>query len=210
MKRLERTIISAMTLAGLLAVQACQSEPVPPPGATGGRIDPYRSTQADVYSDAASVPALMEFTDQTAQALARDITAIPQIRNAPQPAVIYLGTIKNQTRTPTGNFEQMQARLRGELFGSSLVRQYATFKEDPARMDEEMRRLGNPDAPVARVQRDNPQNTYVLQGDFYETGRDEVRRYYFEFKLAHLANSEIVFRNKYDLGQAVPPPPSGS
>jgi hypothetical protein len=192
-------MVIGVGLIGLLA--ACQANP--PPGRTGGRIDPYRSTPADVHSSGASLPALLEFCDQAAAALARDLTAIPAIRDASSKSIVELGSIRNQTRTPTSNFEQMQARLRSQLFSSDIIRSHIVLTEDPARMDRELERLGATGTGGSTA-RYPAQATYVLQGDFFESGRDNRRQYFFEFKLVNLATREIVFSHAYDLGQVTP------
>lgn len=203
------SLIRTALLCGLIAtvmagVAGCQAPA--PAGSTGGRIDPYRTTAADEYSYGASMPALLEFCDRTAQALARDLTTIPDIRDAKTRVIVELGSIRNQTRTPTSNYEQIQARLRSQIFQSSLIRQYIVLTEDPGRMDRELERLGAT-GTSGETARYEAGATYVLQGDFFESGRDNVRRYFFEFKLVNLASREIVFDHSYDLAQASPRTP---
>lgn len=182
-------------MAALLSV-GCQSGP--PEGSTGGRIDPYRTTAADRMSGAASVPALLEFSDQTAAALARDICAIPELATVRGKPVLELGGINNQTGTPTTDFEMMQRRVRGHLLSSTLVRNTFTIVADPQRMDHEMGRISGQDAGSARY---DPAQTFVLLGDFYEARRGNTRRYYFSFELTNLASRQTVFHKDYDLGQ---------
>jgi hypothetical protein len=192
----------------LLTLLGCQAYPAP--GATGGRIDPYRSTPADVVSSGASMPALMEFCDQTAEAFAQDLAEVPEIRDAPSRVVLEVGSLRNETRTPTGNFEQIQARLIGAIFDSELIQRYCMVVEAGDRMDAELERINGPGATVSlddldgRTARYDPHVIYVLQGDFFESGRDHVRRYYFEFKLVNLASRARVLQETYDLGQASP------
>ena len=68
-------------------------------------------------------------------------------------------------------------------------------------MDSEKQRLtGNGDQTTGTA-RYKPEETYVLMGDFFESRRGSTRRYYFEFKLTHLASRELVFSESYDLAQ---------
>ena len=197
------------TLGALLMLAGCQTHPSP--GATGGRIDPYRSTPADVVSTGASMPALMEFCDQAAEAFAQDLAEVPEIRDAPSRVVLEVGSLRNQTRTPTSNFEQIQARLVGAIFDSRLIQRYCMVVESGDRMDAELKRINGPADDLSvdslesgRTARYDPNIIYVLQGDFFESGRDNVRRYYFEFKLVNLASRARVLQETYDLGQASP------
>ena len=197
LNRFNPSFIAAAALSLIVPLAACQA----PSGSTGGRIDPYRSTGADMASSKVSMPALMEFCDRTAQVLAQDITAIPEIRESPQRVIVELGSIRNQTRTPTSDFEQIQARLRSQIFQSDVIKRKVVLTEDPHRMDRELDRLEATGAPGGQTARYAADATYVLQGDFFESNRDETRRYFFEFKLVNLASRVIVFDNSYDLGQ---------
>lgn len=191
------TVFTRGTVAALL-LGGCQPTP-PAPGATGGRMDPYRSTVSDRKSHKASMPALYEFSDQTAASLARELVDIDEIKNAAEPVVLELGDLRNMTETPTQDFEQIQHRIRGHLLGSTLVRRHFRIVESAARMDRELRRV---DAEGAeRTARYDPNITYQLIGDFFESRRDPIRRYYFEFKLVHLASRAIAFHQQFDLTQ---------
>src|SRR5687767_11552538 len=119
-----------LAAALVLALAACAKTPQ---GSRGGRIDPYRSTSADVDSRKASMPDLYQFCDQTAQQLARDLSEIPEIEKAPKKVVLELGDIENQTHTPTGDFELIQNRLRSQLRSSRLLRDRVMFVENRAR-----------------------------------------------------------------------------
>ncbi len=83
-----------------------------PQGQSGGRIDPYRSTEADRESNQASIPALLEFCDVTAQRLAQDLCQIEELQ-APAPGItpgitpkvtLELGDLYNKTRTPSNDY----------------------------------------------------------------------------------------------------------
>jgi len=187
---------SCLVLLSVLVLLGCQStEPI---GSTGSRIDPYRSTPADTASNKASIPALLEFSSQTASRLAYDLANIDEIRNANQKMVLELGTIANHTATPSSDFEAIQKRVRGQLLKSDVVRKKFDITMDPARMDAEMARLGATGAAPARY---DSNITYVLQGDFHEANRGGRRQYYFQFMLTHLGSRRIVQQFDYDLAQ---------
>lgn len=187
---------------GLLAVWVCLGgcQPTPPgPGTTGGRIDPYRTTGADRGAPEAHMPALLEYSDQVAAALARDLCKIDEIADAANRPVLELGDLYNKTATPTQDFELIQHRIRGHLLGSTLMKNNFTVVESAARMDRELKRV---DAqPPDQTARYAAGDTYLLMGDFFETNRGPTRRYYFEFKLVHLASRRIVFHDEFDLAQ---------
>jgi len=195
--RAPRWLVAAVAALGAAtSIAGCQSGP--PQGSSGGRIDPYRSTAADRASSSASGPALLEFSDQVAMALARDLTSIDRIRSSPQRVALELGDLNNRTNTPTSDFEMIQHRIRGQLLKSKLIRDQFLILVDPQRMDREQQRLSGTEGPTARY---SPEQTYVLMGDFFESRRGRTRRYYFEFKLTHLASREPVFNEFYDLAQ---------
>ena len=169
---------------------------------TGSRIDPYESTKSDLNSKQASIPALLEFSDLTAQRLAQDITSIPQVRDSSERLVLELGSIENRTRTATTDFELIQRRLRSQLMRSDVVRRNFMIVEGRQRMDSELQRVaGVTDSTTARY---NPADTFVLQGDFFEARRGDRSQFFFNFKLTNLATRELVFDSDYDLAQLRP------
>ena len=174
-----------------------------PEGNSGGRIDSYKSTESDAKSNGPSIPALLEFGDQTAAALAQDLMDIDEVRNAKTKLVLELGSILNQTSTPTSDFEQLRNRLRGQIFASKLLRNHFLIVESRQRMDAERERIVGDNQPGVQPSSDryDPSITYVLQGDFFESTRLDRRQYYFEFKLTNLQTRAIVFQKSFDLGQ---------
>ncbi|MCC7407550.1 MAG: hypothetical protein IT442_05735 [Phycisphaeraceae bacterium] len=196
--------LSMLALSVMLLAVGCT-----PKGSTGGRIDPYRTTAADAASKQASIPALLEFSDQTAGRLAYDLSEIPEIKQAPTRVVLELGDISNKTRTSTGDYELIQHRLRANLMQSKLIRDHFKIVEGRARMDRELNRVAGPGAgdilqeegSAGQTATYDPAITYVLQGDFFEADRGGRRQYFFEFKLTNLKSRDIVFSSSYDLGQ---------
>jgi hypothetical protein len=180
----------------VLLLGACQNQQ--PVGSTGGRIDPYRTTGADMASGRANIPSLLEFSEQTARRLAEDLCQLEGVAGASQRQVLELGTITNMTQTPSGDFEMIQNRLRGQLLQSDLVKRHFVVVMDRQRMTSEYERLGAVGNDPARY---DAAQTYVLQGDFHEAIRGERRQFYFQFVLTNLATRQIVFQDDYDLAQ---------
>lgn len=204
MRRSLAMVAGALLAAGL--TQGCtRNRDV---GDSGGRINPYASTPADEASTAASMPALWEYSDQVAEALARRISEIPEIASAPTRVVVELGAIENETNTPRSDFELIQRRLRSRLINSDIVTANMRFVESVAAMDAEQRRvMGGETDPLqrdydgGRTDRYDPRHTYVLRGSFYESVRYDTRRYFFEFSLVNLQSRDIVFNEPFDLAQ---------
>ncbi|MEX2214785.1 MAG: hypothetical protein WD768_11685 [Phycisphaeraceae bacterium] len=189
--------------------------PPPPAGNTGGRIDPYRTLPSEVGSGQASMTAMLELTDKTAQSLAREIADIPEFNDPKHMVVLAMGTLQNKTTgTSTGDFELIQARLRGQLFKSKYIRRdRILFVESLDRAKAEWDR--NHPAPAAPPRRPpvdvgddapqpapaqpvgpnvyDPNYTYVLQGDFYESVRAGKSVYYFVFKITNNQTRVTVF-----------------
>jgi hypothetical protein len=177
-------------------------------GGSGGRINPYATTRADEASTAASMPAMLEYSDQVAEALARRIGEIPEIADSPTRVIVELGAIENQTNTPRSDFEHIQRRLRSKLVNSDIVSANAKFVEGVQAMDAEARRVRGGDTdPLQRdygggeTDRYDPALTYVLRGGFFESNRGDTRRYFFEFNLVNLKDRSIVFNESFDLAQ---------
>lgn len=207
-----RLLTIAFVGVSLAVLAACET----PRGSTGGRIDPYRSTAADENSGQANIPALLEFSDGVVDKLAQEISEIDSIRSAPTKSVLEMGTLLNQTQTPTGDFELLRTRVQSRIFDSKLIRRSFVFVENRSRMNQEAVRIdGDTSAgdilqegkggvqPSAKY---DPKITYVLQGDFYEAIRSaagvERRQFFLRFKLVNLYSREIVFQKDYDLAQA--------
>lgn len=207
--------VRALTL-GLLAAAALTGCEDVPKGHDGGRVDPYKSTEADRHSGRANIPALLEFTDRVAEQLAQDLCEIDEVQKAPTKLVLEMGTIKNDTQTPTTDFELIRSRLQSQIFKSKIIRRQFLFVESRSRMNEEMRRVEGEDATGKDLlqeggaaqpgsDRYDPKITYVLQGDFHEANRSggggERRQFFFRFKLVNLASRQMVFQGDFDLAQ---------
>ncbi|VAX40698.1 hypothetical protein MNBD_PLANCTO03-1495, partial [hydrothermal vent metagenome] len=143
-------------VAATLLIGCARNQPV---GQSGGRINPYASTGADEASEAASMAALWEYSDQVAEALARRIGQIPEIANAPNRVIVELGAIENQTNTPRSDFELIQRRLRSKLFSSDIITDKVKFVESIQAMEAEARRVEG-----GRTDRYDFGQTFVLLG----------------------------------------------
>jgi hypothetical protein len=195
--------VAGVVLAG--AIAGCtQNQSV---GQSGGRINPYASTRGDEVSTDASMPAMLEYSDQVAEAVARRIGQIPEISGSPTRVVVELGAIENQTSTPRSDFEMIQRRLRSRLLSSDIVAANVRFVESAAAMDAEARRLRGGEDPLqrdydgGRTDRYPLEATYVLRGAFFESVRGQTRRYFFEFNLVNVRTRTIVFNEPFDLAQ---------
>lgn len=200
--RIQRITTRIATVTACVVVSwfsGCQSLTSPDAGTTGGRMDPYRTTEADRGSHKANMPALLEYSDRVAEALVRQLADIEQIKNAPRPSVLELGNLRNLSRTPTQDFELIQHRIRGHLLASDFVPPRFKIVENASRMDRELRRVdAHGSDQTARYDADD---IYLLTGDFFESARDNSRRYYFEFKLVHLASRSILMLEQFDWAQ---------
>ena len=193
-----RKMLTGVTAGLLGAVIACQPA-APVRGTTGGRIDPYRTTAADRGSHKALMPALLEFCDQTAESLAAQMVEIDRVGQTDGKLVLELGDLRNLTNTPTQDFELIQHRLRGQLLKSRLIKAHFNIVEGVARMDREQNRVTAGQGEGTQVY--DADETLILIGDFFESDRDEVRRYFFQFKLVHLASRTIELDETFDLAQ---------
>lgn len=192
-----RDVICGLMLMGLaLSIAACDT--TGPRGSSGGRIDPYATTQSDRKSPFASAATLLEFTDRTAAALAQDIAEL-ELNTQDGKPVLEMGMIVNRTGTPSVDFEMMQRRLRSQLINSPLIRERFIIVESRQRLDQELDRVT--DQPAGTTDRYEPQRIYLLSGDFYESTRYDTRRYLLEFTLTHLQSRQTLFSESYDLGQ---------
>jgi hypothetical protein len=196
---------ASLLVAGIMAAPGC----APDSGDAGGRIDPYETTRDDRRSDKINLPALMQFGDTVAERFAADLKDNDEIESRKTRAILELGTIVNKTRTPTQDFEQFQVRLRNALRKSAFIRDRFRVVESGGRADVEKARTQGP-GPADPLQegpgqtgtnRYEAKDTYVLQGDFYESKRNDRSTYYLNFQLTNVQSREIVFNEDYDLAQ---------
>lgn len=194
--------IMVMVMASLFML-GCETHA--PQGSNAGRMDPYRTTDADRASMSANMPALLELSDQTAAKFAAELANIPEVANSKERKTLYISTIENNTRTPTNNFAMIQRRVRDTLVGSPHLKPYFRFTNNPQTLDREKARLTGTGDPVndtqLKTKRYEAEDIYLLKGTFFESGRDTVRRYYFVFEVTNLETGEIMLNKQMDLAQ---------
>jgi len=196
-------------------LSGCNSTPPAPVGSHSGRVDPRDTGRYEASAPGGNLAALLELTDKTAESLARDIHDIPEFNNPDHQVILAMGSIHNHTTsTPGQDFALMQARLRGQLFKSKLIRRNRIlFVEsvDRARAEFERNNPTPPPAPqaprvdvgdgagrvapqpVAGPNIYDPNFTYVLQGDFFESVRGGKSLYFYSFKITNLQTRITVF-----------------
>lgn len=194
-----------LTLA-LIALSGCNTAP---PGDTGGMIDVRERTGADKFDEGADTVTLLEFADQVGQELAGNFLTLPEIQGSQYRVIIELGSIQNNTRTPSSDFAAIQRRVFLTLAQSDFVRKGARVVESRARMARDAGTagqgavvqdpLGREPAVVAGGLATYPlQDTYFLQGTFSELsrGRGIQSTYQFDFTLTNAQSREIVYANQ--------------
>lgn len=195
----------SLIVFGMMAALMVGCESHAPQGSNAGRMDPYRTTNADRASMSANMPALLELSDQTASRFAAELANIPEVANSKERKTLYISTIENNTRTPTNNFVMIQRRVRDTLVGSTHLRPYFRFTNNPQTLDREKARLTGTGDPVndsnLKNKRYDADDIYLLKGAFFESGRDTVRRYYFVFEVTNLETGEILLNKQMDLAQ---------
>lgn len=192
--RLGATVLAATLVAG---VAGCDSTPR---GESGGRVDPYRSTEADLESEKISMPSLLEATDVASERLAADIADVA--RDFPAKKVLELGPVDNQTDTPTSDFNLAVRRLASNLRKSPLIKEQLMFVERRGRVERDIETIGiETDAPGDAPAGYNTRDTLILYGDFMEANRGHRRYYFYEFKLVDPATREVIWDKPFDLSQ---------
>ncbi|MEM1166303.1 MAG: hypothetical protein AAGI30_08435 [Planctomycetota bacterium] len=193
--------LAALSLASACLVTACEA---PPPGNTGGRIDPYRSTPADQFDRSVSAVTLLDFADVMSQQLAYELPAVLAERGHATKVVLEMGGIENTTATPTNDFRTIRRRIFLRLRDSAALRAQADVVEAVERMDAQYQRLAPQTPQVATTSaRYDPNITYVLEGSFGELSRGggAASTYSFDVTITHLPTRQIVFSKLYDSKQ---------
>lgn len=201
-----RRVIVGCVLSCALVLPACQTK-YPPKGDSGGRVDPYRQTNADRYSREVSSVTLLEFADLVSQALSARIAKVDEITGSDTKVALEMGAITNDTSTPTSDFQIIRRKIFTGLVNDSIVSQHANVYESPELMDEQARRFQpNGDADLfddgpsgAPTDRYAPEDTYVLQGAFGEITRGTKQStYIFDVTLTNLASRRVIFVEQFN------------
>lgn len=200
----------AISVVGLSAMSvflsACNQAPR---GDDGGIIDVRERTGADKFSEGADTVTLLEFADAVGQDLAGNFLTIPAIQQSQFRVTVELGSLQNQTRTPSSDFAAVQRRVFLTLANSDLVRKGARVVESRARVQRDAGIGGQPTVTQDPLGREAPvvtaapgtyplEDTYFLQGTFSELSRGGgiQSTYVFDFTLTNAASREIVFANQ--------------
>lgn len=196
---IRRTLAIAAVSTSVLALAACETGPAPR-GNTGGRVDPYRSTDIDARSGGANTVDLLQFSDSVGRALAARIANVDEIANSPERVVIEMGDIENKTYTPTSDFEIVRRRVFASLVNNGPVSRLADIVEAPEVMDAQRDRFATDHATTDRY---GTRTTYLLQGYFGELSRGggAQSNYYSEMTLTNLQTRRIVFVEQLDTKQ---------
>ena len=176
------TVLLVVLLASAFVIAGCSRRTTP------GRIGIGDTTPDAMRSSEVLPVVLIEFSDEMPQRFINDMHRIPQIRDADERVVVFIGDINNKTqRVATSEFEILQRRIRANLANSDLARDKLQFVEGRARMRQLAQREGVADAGPAAY---DAQNTFVMNGDFYRTSRGSENYYYLEITLTHLGSNE--------------------
>lgn len=198
-------IVAGVLLCCALALPACQTNR-PPKGDSGGRVDPYRQTNADRYSREVSSVTLLEFADQVSQALSERVAHVDEITESETKVALEMGAITNNTSTPSNDFKIIRRKVFMGLVNNSIVTQHANVYESPELMDEQADRFGSGEntdlfddgPPATPTDRYAAEDTYVLQGEFGEITRGRNQStYVFDVTLTNLASRRVVFAEQF-------------
>ncbi len=190
--------------AVIAALGACQTSA--PVGNSGGRVDPYRQTTADRTSPEVSSVTLLEFADQVSQALSARLATVPDISNRPAKVALEMGSIKNDTSTPSSDFHLIRRKIFLGMVNNQLITQHADIFEQPERMDAQAERFGGGSKtdlfddghPTAATARYALSDTYLLEGTFGEIKRGPSQStYLFDCTVTNLASRKIVFAEQF-------------
>lgn len=193
-----RMTTAAACAAMILGGAGCQQDR-PRLGDSSGRVSPTSTTRAEAGSQQVLPATLIEFADQVARDLARDLSdeRIYGISDNEVLATVVFGDIVNKTQiVSTADFEMARSRIRNQLMQSDVFRRKVRFVENRERMEElRAREWGSSDGVT--VKRFNPAHTFFLNGDMYRVARDGSNLYQMTFTLTNFETGELVFTNEY-------------
>ncbi|CAG0996606.1 hypothetical protein PHYC_02603 [Phycisphaerales bacterium] len=194
------TCIAAL---GAAVLSACNA---PPKGEQTRRVEISDTTKAERRSAQVQPAALVEFSDQVAQQLVADITALPEFNSGQRVSVVF-GDIVNKTQiVPTSDFEAFRNRVRQKLINSSVARSRIRWIESRARMEElRQQELGGTEGATGQTTPLNPGMTYFLNGEMYRVnreGKEGVHLYMMNFNLSNAQSREMIWQNvPYEIKQ---------
>lgn len=187
----------AAILAAVLAAAGCNTAPA---GDTGGLIPVSERTGADRFDPAADSVTLLEFADASGQELSAAFLTLPTIAQSQFRVVIEVGSIQNNTATPSSDFAAVQRRVFLTLAQSDLVRKGARVVETRARVSRDVANANDPfgqgdPGSVTGLDQYPLGSTYFLQGTFSELSRGGAFQstYLFDVTLTNAQTREIVY-----------------
>lgn len=202
---LRNTLVLGMSVFALGMV-GCSSNP--PAGRPQGVTEAGNRVHGETNAPEADPTSLLQFADQTSEALSMRLVEVKEIKDSPTKVVIVLGALTNQTRTPRSDFEAIRRRIFTRLVNSN-VRSVASVVEDPDVMNSQRARYA-PEQPVDRLDEGSsgtpmgqydPKITYALQGNFSELKRPGTSTYVFDFTVTQLSSGRIVFADQFEFKQ---------
>ncbi len=190
-------VLGTLLIAVMFTLAACDN---PPRGQRAGRIGATDTDLAETKTGEILPAALIEFSDQVAQEMSRDIADVPRVRDTEGKVTVILGDIENKTQiVSTNDFEMMLHRMRVRLNNAPATKRKLRFVEKRARMSDIAQREGVANADgTAEPGLYDPQTTYVLNGNVYRVGRGPVNMYYMEVQLSHFGSNDIVKSFNYE------------
>jgi Peptidoglycan-synthase activator LpoB len=178
-----------------------------PNGNGGGRIDVTQTTSAEANSHQVNLTDLRAFADSVAEQLVTDLGTIPELNGQYRVNLIY-GDTNNKTDMQTRDIEMVSGEIRSKLLNSRIVNEHVRFLSNRARIDTIRAR----EAPQAHQPEDllgehrnqsasapsapNPDYTYYLNSDIYQTSRGNVSDYSMSFHLASAKDGVLIWESK--------------
>lgn len=165
------------------ALIGCASQSPPNRGSTGGRMDPSRDASSEMGSLELRSRELVAATDKMAMQIAQR----PDIANANNPPIFFIGPVINETSRPHQNFQIFANRLRAVLL-SSGQRNKLDIRQDRQFM-ERMRGLeyGTTRDPDSG-ERYASENDYVLICIVQDLALRGTNYYMLEYQMVQLKN----------------------
>ncbi|MCL4221591.1 MAG: hypothetical protein KJZ65_09485 [Phycisphaerales bacterium] len=202
MRRMSMLMIGG--LSGLVLLSGCASQP--PVGERSGRVNPSDTTPPEAADSRPLVADFIQYSDQIASALMRDMMDSEQLApmHADRTTVLY-GDIKNETGiVSTNDFEVVRERTKNRLMQSRTFNNHFRFLTSRQRLEELQRTELGGDlfekdaAGRVRNPRIHPDDTLLLNGTMYRISRGPTNYYLMTFELVRFSDGEIVWTNDYE------------
>jgi len=186
-------------IAASILLVSCASSGVKNPGGTG--VTQMRADeQGFVGGTGIESQDLVAVTDQ----MARSILDIPQIRNAPQPPIVVLDPVVNETRFPI-NKEMFLTRIRAGLLSRSAGRVQFVARDRMAALEQERAKklagqvTSSSDPSLVEFRGGDYFLTGTLQGLTTRTTRGTSDYILYSFQLIDARTSIIVWEDMAEI-----------